>query len=297
MHTSVLLNEVLGVLNPRPGQIFIDATVNGGGHARVIAEKVGEKGKVIGIDWDCELVRESGIRNQELGIRNTTFVCDTYVNIGAIARKFRVAGKVDGVLFDLGFSSYHTERSGRGFTFLKDEPLDMRYNIEGGGLTAETIVNSWAQDAIEESIRRFGEDHFSKKIAAAIVAARKEKRVTRTAALADIVRRAIPARARGNRIHPATRTFQALRIAVNKELENIEAGLDGAYTVLKKGGVIAAISFHSLEDRIVKEAFRAYEKRERATRLTKKPIIASYPEVRENPRARSAKLRALKKIE
>ena len=142
IHLPVLLEEVLRVLDPHPGQIFIDATVNGGGHARAIAERVGEKGKVIGIDWDCELLCELGIKNKELGIRNMPLECRNYTEIGAIAKKFRVAEKVDGVLFDLGFSSHHVESSGRGFSFLKDEPLDMRYSAHENKLTAAEICNT-----------------------------------------------------------------------------------------------------------------------------------------------------------
>ncbi|MFY9462954.1 MAG: 16S rRNA (cytosine(1402)-N(4))-methyltransferase RsmH, partial [Candidatus Sungiibacteriota bacterium] len=276
------------------GQTFIDATVNGGGHARAIAEYISPAGKVIGIDWDCDLIRESGIKNQELGITNITLVCDTYVNIKAIAENQGVR-TVDGILFDLGFSSHHLERSERGFSFLRDEPLDMRYNSEDNQLIAERIVNTWQEEEITKILWEYGEERWARRIARGIAEARAKKKIVSSKELADIIVRSIPRHA-SNRIHPATRTFQALRIAVNSELESLERVLPLAWELLVPGGRLVVISFHSLEDRMVKIFFKEQEKQGTVRMLTKKPIRASYEEIRVNPRSRSARLRGATKI-
>lgn len=290
----VLLKEVIDLLDPKVGEIFIDATVNGGGHARAIAERVGPAGKVIGIDWDSEVIRESRMKNQELGVKNIDLICDTYINIKKIAESRGIA-KVDGILFDLGFSSYHVDRAGRGFSFLRDEPLDMRYSTDRNTLIAERIVNTWSQDEIAELLWRDGEERWARRIARGIVDTRTAHRIVSSKALADIVAASIPHRAM-SRIHPATRTFQALRIAVNHELESLDEVLPLAEDMLARGGRLSVISFHSLEDRRVKKFFRDREKQESLRVITPKPISAGREEIRINPRSRSARLRGAIKI-
>ena len=295
MHTPVLLKEVLDILDPKAGAVYVDMTVNGGGHARAIAEHIAPEGKVIGIDWDSDLIEQLRMKNQESGIENMDLVCDNYARILAIAEKYDLAD-VDGILFDLGFSSFHTDQSGRGFSFMRDEPLDMRYNKTGNALTAEKIINHDSRQAIENIIRAYGEERFAGRIAASIVAARGERAIRSTRDLAGIISRSVPAPYRRGRIHPATRTFQALRIAVNRELENLETALQNSLTLVRSGGVIVVISFHSLEDRIVKTFFKEKSAAGIMEIITKKPLRASHAETTNNPRARSALLRAARKI-
>lgn len=299
MHIPVLLHEVLEVLNPKPGQVFIDATVNGGGHARAIAKRVGSTGLVIGIDWDCDLIKESRIRNQESGIENINLVCDTYLNMAKVIRA-QNRNTVQGVLFDLGFSSYHTDRSGRGFTFSKDEPLDMRYHVSPDSMpdlgsdrpTAADIVNHWSEEDLSDIFIRYGEERFARRIARNITNERRRRKITTSARLADIVQGAYPAPARHSRIHPATRVFQALRIAVNSELDSVTKALPIATSLLTPGGAMVVIAFHSLEDRIIKTYMREGQKAGTLKILTPKPVRASPEEIYHNPRARSARLRA-----
>lgn len=293
IHNPVLLKEVLEIFDPQPGQIYIDATVNGGGHTEAILERIGSKGKLLGIDWDCDLVRELEIKNRKLKIKNFEVVCDNYTKIISVARRFKTMN-TDGILFDLGFSSYHIERSGRGFSFLRDEPLDMRYSSTMNVLTAEEIVNTWPVDDLEKIFHEYGEERFARRIARAIVQERQKHRIRKTGELVKIIVWSIPLRAK--MIHPATRIFQALRIAVNRELENLSSALEDAFGLLKREGKMVCISFHSLEDRQVKEFFRRKEKGGTCALITKKPLVASREEIMANPRARSAKLRAAIKI-
>lgn len=301
MHQPVLLKEVLTIFNPRPGQTFIDATVNGGGHARAIAEKIGNTGRVIGMDWDCDLIQESVMKNKELGIVNIDLVCDTYIRMKRIMCE-RNIDSVDGVLFDLGFSSYHTNRSGRGFSFSKDEPLDMRYHAAARNTrdsdrpTAADIVNRWSEEDLSNIFMRYGEERFARRIARKIAEERKGEEIASSAHLAGIVRLAYPRSARASRIHPATRVFQALRIAVNDELASLTAVLPVAISLLAPGGTIAVIAFHSLEDRIVKTYMREQQKSGSLRLLTEKPIRPGPEEIRDTPRSRSARLRAAVKI-
>lgn len=295
MHTPVLLREVLEVLNPEPGQLFIDATVNGGGHAREIAKRVGEKGKVIGIDRDCDIIRETKIKNHALGIKNMPLICDRYTRIRDIARAHGLP-RVHGVLFDLGFSSYHIDRSGRGFSFLKDEPLDMRYNRSERGASAADIVNTYTEKELADIFTRYGEERFARRIARAIAAGRSREKILTSRRLADIVCRVPANRARRQRIHPATRVFQALRIAVNDELSSLAAALPAALSLLAPGGAIAVIAFHSLEDRTVKTFLRNQERIGAARIITRHPVRPSREEIRGNPRSSPARLRAAVKI-
>jgi len=262
MHISVLQKQVLKYLDPKPNENFIDCTLNGGGHAKLILEKIKPNGKVLGIEWDKNII----VKLDRLIVVN-----DSYVNLENIAKGF----KPDGILFDLGMSSWHIDDSGKGFSFLKDEPLDMRYSLDND-LTAEKIVNTYSFKEIEKILKEYGEERFSKRIAKAII---ENRPIKTTFQLRDVIKTS-----RG-KIH---RTFQALRIAVNDELNNIKKALPQAENILNKRGRLVVISFHSLEDRIVKNFF----KNSNLEILTKKPIISSEEELKNNPRSRPAKLRA-----
>ena len=294
-HKPVLLNEVLKIFDPQPGEIYIDATVNGGGHALTILERVGPAGGVLGIDRDCVLIKALEVKCQKSNVKSLSVTCDNYANLTAIARQHNLV-EVSGILFDLGFSSYHVEESRRGFSFLRSEVLDMRYNPHEKIENARDIINKWPQRAIEDVLRQYGEERFSRRIAEGITRERERKEISTTGELVKIISRSVPGWYLRGKIHPATKTFQALRIAVNQELENIEKGVGAGIEILKPGGKIAVISFHSLEDRLVKRIFRENEKSGVLGMLTKKPIMAEEREKRENPRARSAKLRAAVKI-
>ncbi len=295
MHIPVLAEEVITLLQPKPNGIYIDATINGGGHARRIAERVGTHGMVVGIEWDPDIAERIASELKKEEIKNINVIQGNYRNIERIIPA-EIQGTVRGILFDLGFSSYHIDQAARGFSFQRDEPLDMRYNRHDTPLTAEIIVNRWPQDSIADILRTYGEERFAKRIAREIARRRKEKKIKTTHELVEIIRRALPRRPSRNSIHEATRTFQALRIAVNNELENLEKGLEAALHILRPGGTLAVISFHSLEDRIVKHFFASRAKEEILTIITRKPITASIEEIKRNPRARSAKLRGAQKI-
>lgn len=294
-HIPVLLKEVMDGLDPKPGEIMIDGTANGGGHTRAIADRVAPDGKVISIEWDKEIFKKlkSDIENSEYRDR-VVAVNDNYANLKNILSGLEVE-KADGVLLDLGFSSVHVDISGRGFSFQKDEPLDMRYN-QDQAVTAYEIVNSWPELEIAEILKKYGEERFAYRIAKSICENRKREKIGTTLQLVDVVRGAVPAFYRKGKINCATRTFQALRIAVNGELDNIENVLPQMIDVLNSGGRIAIISFHSLEDRIIKNFFRDKSKEGLLKIITKKPITAAKEEAFENPRARSAKLRVAVKI-
>lgn len=292
MHIPVLLNEVLEVLQPKEGQTIVDLTVNGGGHAREISLRVGGKGRVIGIDWDCSLIESLKKRTKEEGITNLTLICDNYANIQRICAEYNLVAP-DGILADLGFSSHQLESDSRGFSFLKDETLDMRYSLQANIPTAADVVNGTEREELERIFREYGEERFARMIASAIVEYRRKKKIETTGDLARLVGTVVR---RTGKIHPATRIFQALRIAVNKEFENIQKVIPQAIELVHTGGVVAIISFHSLEDRIVKNAFRDAKAAGLAEIITKKPIVASAGEIKVNPRARSAKLRAIRKI-
>jgi 16S rRNA (cytosine1402-N4)-methyltransferase len=299
MHIPVLLKEVIETLNPQPGQKFIDATVDGGGHAMAVLDKIGSGGKFMGIEWDPELFQNIKAKIEDLGFKNVTLINDSYTNLKTIAEENDFA-EADGILFDLGLSSWHLEDSGRGFSFQKDEPLNMRFApVEGfvrKDSNAEQIVNDFREEQIFEILKNYGEERFAKSIARGIVKARRGHEIKTTFELVEIIKNSVPFWYRRGRTHFATRTFQALRIAANNELGNVETGLKQAEEVLKKGGRVAVISFHSLEDRIVKNFFRAEAKEERLKIITKKPLIGDLSEITENPRARSAKLRVAEKI-
>lgn len=297
VHTPVLLKEIIEIFDPQPGEKYIDATINGGGHSAAILERISPGGLLLGIDWDCELIKAAKIQITKSKFQSDKIIleCDNYANLELISAKHNF-GPADGIIFDLGFSSHHLEESKRGFSFLRREPLDMRYSPQTNELTAEKIVNTYTGKAIENILRQYGEERFAKRISEEIVRARVSRKITATDELAGIVARSVPGSGVKSRLHPATRTFQALRIAVNKELENLERALPQISAVLASGAVATVISFHSLEDRIVKNFFKTKEKEGLFKIITKKPITAQANEIKENPRARSAKLRAAQKV-
>lgn len=290
IHTPVLLKEVIEGLDPKPGQNFIDGTVGEGGHAIAILEKTSPDGKLLGIDWDADQVGHAKIATAAFAGR-IALVNDSYANVADVAIREKFA-PVHGILVDLGMSSWHLEAGSKGFSFKKDEPLDMRYNSEAP-LTAEKIINEYSALRLEQIIEEYGEERFAKRIAGAIVRQREREPIRSTLALVHIIEEAMPGFAKTGRIHPATRTFQALRIEVNGELENVNNFLPRALELLQPGGRLAVISFHSLEDRLVKHFFQEAKKAGLADILTKKPIAAGEQEMAHNPRSRSAKLRIL----
>lgn len=294
MHIPVLKKEVLEYLNPKPNENFIDATIGFGGHTSVILERNKPKGKVLGIEADhefCKLVKkEFSEKPYQAEIRERfILVNDSYINLKEIVKKYKFQ-PLKGILFDLGMSSWHLKESGRGFSFQKNEPLDMRYNQKNLE-TAERILNYRSFFEIEKILREYGEEEFSQKIAGNIVATRKLKPIRTTSQLVEIVKKSVPFWYRKQKRHFATFTFQALRIEVNDELNNLEKSLPQTLDVLAKGGRLVIISFHSLEDRIVKNFFLSKESYELDI-LTKKPVIPTNQEVKINPSSRSAKLRA-----
>lgn len=286
MHIPVLLKETIECLDVGKNENYIDCTLNGGGHSREILKRNGPEGKVLGIEIDREIF-EKVEKNERLVAAN-----DSYANLKKIAEEKNFEN-VKGILFDIGMSSYHVDEAKRGFSFKRDEPLIMSYD---GKLTAEEIVNEWKEDEIEKILKEYGEERFARKIAKRIVEKRKEGRITSTLQLVEIVKEATPGWYRHGGTHFATRIFQALRIAVNDELNNFRNALPQALEILDKGGRLVAISFHSLEDRIIKEFLKEKEKSGEMKIITRKPIVPGKEEIESNPRSRSSKLRAGIKI-
>ncbi len=299
-HIPVLLEEVCEGLALKPGVRIIDATANGGGHAAAILERILPGGKLIAIEWDKSLARALGAKfTAESGRGEIVIINRNYADIEEIATSENI-GHVQGVVFDLGMSSWHIESAGRGFSFERDEPLDMRYyavtDENQNSITAAEIVNTYSLDELADIFLKYGEETFGGRIAAAIVSARKAKPIMNTFDLVNTIRTAVPFWYRHRRIHFATKTFQALRIAVNNEFGNMERGLSGAVSLLDKGGRLAVITFHSLEDRIVKHFLQEQRKAGSVAIITKKPLRANLVEVTQNRRSRSAKLRIAEKI-
>jgi len=294
IHVPVLKKEVLQYLNPGFNENFVDCTIGEGGHSSLILENNGPEGKVLGIDWDP--LQYSASSWLEASFKNRiVLVNDSYANLQKIVERKSFA-PVNGILLDLGMSSVQLEASQKGFTFREDQALDMRYNDQDNNLTAETIVNDWPEEKIEQILKEYGEEKFSRKIAKNIVQHRKQGRIKTTFSLIEIIKDATPSQYWRGKIHYATRTFQALRIAVNDELESLKQVLPQAISILAKEGRLAIISFHSLEDRIVKNFVKQQEKQKTIKILTKKPITALVQEQRENPRSRSAKMRVIVKL-
>jgi len=273
-HVPVLLKESIYYLNPEPGDTILDATINGGGHAKEILKAVGKKGKLIGIDLD------------ETQIPNVKVLQGNFRNADKLVKE-----KLDGALFDLGMSSNQIESSARGFSFQKDEPLLMNYGQENN-LTAREIINKWTEKDISDVLFKYGEERYSRRIAKNIIRARP---IETTFELVDIIRGSVPSSYRAGRINCATRTFQALRIAVNDEINALKEGMEKVWKLLLPGSRLVIISFHSLEDREAKNFFRELKNKKQGVILTKKPVIAGEQEKKSNPRSRSAKLRAIEK--
>jgi 16S rRNA (cytosine1402-N4)-methyltransferase len=296
-HTPVLLREVLDGLAPRSGGHYIDGTLGGGGHAAALLEASAPNGRLLGIDADPAALAAAGTRLASFGER-ATLAHGNFRDLGRLAHEQGFA-QIDGLVLDLGVSSHQIDTPERGFSFAAAAPLDMRLDPTSGP-TAADLVNDMPESELADLIFRYGEERGSRRIARLIAEARRKQPIETTLELAELVTRALGGR--HGKIHPATRTFQALRIAVNRELESLEAALPQAVELLAAGGRMAIISFHSLEDRIVKLFFRAesgYGGSEQPARLqiiTKKPIEASEQEARSNPRSRSAKLRVAEKL-
>lgn len=289
MHVPVLVREALEFLNVRSDGIYIDATLGAGGHAAEIVRRL-DRGKLLGLDRDPAAL--AAAREQLRGFEDK--VIFMHGNFAEIDLLHRASGlpPADGVLADLGVSSMQLEDAARGFSFSQPGPLDMRMD-PASERTAEEIVNRISEPELADLILRLGEERHSRRIARAIVKARP---IRTTTELAQVVTRAIPSRAGLHQIHPATRTFMALRLAVNRELENLESFLSRVLGLAAEGGRVVVISFHSLEDRLVKRAFQSWQKEGRARILTRKVVRPGEEEVRENPRSRSAKLRAAEKL-
>ncbi|HJN62377.1 MAG TPA: 16S rRNA (cytosine(1402)-N(4))-methyltransferase RsmH [Candidatus Parcubacteria bacterium] len=287
VHIPVLQKEVLQYLNPKPNKNFIDCTFGGGGHADNVLERIGPKGKILGIDRDSEILNGAELKDRII------FVCDNFVNLKDIVKKEKF-GPVQGILFDLGYCSWHLEKSERGFSFLINESLDMRYDPQSI-LTAEKIINSWPEKEIETILRELGEERFAKRIARGIISQRTVNPIKTTFQLIEAIKKAVPFWYQRKKIHFATKTFQALRITVNNELDNLKEALPQALEILEPGGRLVVISFHSLEDRIIKNFFKSLAKEGSLKILTKKPVIPTLKELKVNPRSRSAKLRAAQK--
>ncbi len=293
VHIPVLVWEVLAYLEPRRGGVYLDCTVGVGGHAEAILQAAPETARVIGIDRDPEALAVAGERLQPFGDR-AELVHGDYRELPRLAPALNLT-EASGVLFDLGVSSSQLDDPSRGFSFNLEGPLDMRMDRQSGGPTAQELLQRLPAEGLAEIIRRYGEERWARRIAERIVEERKRKPLTTTRDLAEVVARAIPRRFWPRRIHPATRTFQALRIAVNQELEGLEGALEAAVGLLKPGGRICVIAFHSLEDRVVKRLFRrlaAPGATPGLRILTPRPITPGTAEVSRNPRSRSAKLRA-----
>lgn len=303
-----MVNEVVYYLNCQPGKTYVDGTLGGGGHAKAILEAIGPDGLLLGVDQDPDAIAFTG-QSLLLFRPNVQIFHDNFTHLPQILARLDLA-RVDGILLDLGLSLYHLEGSGRGFSFMRDELLDMRMNPTQGK-TAGALLNRLSEKDLADLIARYGEEPRAGRIAERIVRSRRQQAITSSLQLAEIVKKAVPVRYRRGRIHPATRTFQALRIAVNHELEALEIFLDKAIDLLNPGGRLCVLSFHSLEDRIVKERFKSFAKgcicppqlpmcmcggTARVSVLTKRPVRPGEEEVRANPMARSAKLRAVERL-
>lgn len=295
MHIPVLLQEVLKGLDVQPADVFLDGTINGGGHSRAVAELLGNEGVLIGTDLDVAALEKAKVKLA--GVRPKVFLKEqSFRNLDKTLAEAGVE-RVDKILLDLGLSSNQFEESGRGFSFQKDETLLMTFKNSPTlqDLTAERIVNEWAEENLRTVIESYGEERWAKRIAAAIVTARQQKPIRTTTELVEIIEHAVPASYKHRKLHPATKTFQALRITVNDEIEALKEGLRKGFEALRAGGRLAVISFHSLEDRIVKRFFREMAAEGKGRVVTRRPITPSDNEISENPRARSAKLRIIER--
>lgn len=306
-HISVLLEECLDGLNIKPDGIYVDGTLGGAGHSSQIAKRL-TTGRLIGIDRDPVALAAAGKRLEKYQDR-VTLVHSNFCEIAQVLRELQIPG-VDGILLDLGVSSPQLDDGARGFSYMADAPLDMRMNANDA-LDAKTVVNTWSQTELCRILYDYGEERYAPRIAAAICKRREEKTIETTLELVDIIRGAMPPAALREKQHPAKRSFQAIRIAVNDELGSVEKVMEDAIPLLNPGGRLAVITFHSLEDRIVKTAMAAASKgctcppsfpvcvcgkKPQIKLISRKPIVASAEELEENPRSRSAKLRVCEKL-
>ena len=302
-HKSVLLNETIDGLNIKPDGIYVDGTLGGGGHAYEVCRRLGEKGSIVGIDQDAAAIEAASARLKDFG-EKVTIVRSNYCDMKSKLHELGI-DKVDGIVLDLGVSSYQLDTAERGFSYREDAPLDMRMDTRQK-MTARDIVNDYTEADLYRVIRDYGEDKFAKNIAKHIVQARAVKPVETTAELSEIIRASIPMKFQKKSGHPAKRTFQAIRIELNRELDVLRDSLDDMIDLLNPGGRLCIITFHSLEDRIVKSAFRKNEnpctcpqdfpvcvcgKKSKGSIITKKPILPSEEELEYNSRSKSAKLR------
>ncbi|MDD6371410.1 MAG: 16S rRNA (cytosine(1402)-N(4))-methyltransferase RsmH [Eubacteriales bacterium] len=305
-HVSVLLDECIEGLNIKPDGIYVDGTLGGAGHSYHIAEEL-TTGRLIGIDRDPVALKAAGERLSPFADR-VTLVHSNFCRMGQVLQELGISG-VDGILLDLGVSSPQLDDGSRGFSYMTDAPLDMRMD-NGDALSADTVVNTWSYEELKRILYDYGEERYAPAIAAAIVRKREVSPIRTTLELVDVIRSAMPPAALREKQHPAKRTFQAIRIAVNDELNSVSKAMDAAIPCLNPGGRLAVITFHSLEDRIVKNAMAAAAKgcicppefpvcvcgrKPQVTVLTRKPIVSGEEELERNPRARSAKLRICEK--
>ena len=301
VHIPVLLKEVINNLNLEQGDIVVDGTLGGGGYFQEICRFVGEEGTVIGIDQDAKAIE---LVEQKMGECESCkckkhFIKENFRNLDKVLGGLDIS-KINGLVLDIGLSSDQFEQSGRGFSFQKDEPLLMTFqdkdDLSGVTFTAKDIVNTWDEENLVDILSGYGEERYSKRIVKKIVELRKEKSIETTFDLVEVIRQAIPIWATTKKLHFATKTFQALRVTVNDELGALREGLEKGFEALDKDGRMAVVSFHSLEDRIVKNFMRDRKKEGTGVLISKKPITASRDEILTNPRSRSAKLRVIQKI-
>ena len=306
-HKSVLLYETVDSLNIKPDGVYVDGTLGGGGHAWEVCRRLGEQGRFIGIDQDADAIRAATERLREYGDK-VTIVRSNYEHIAEVLKNLGIS-QVDGIYLDLGVSSYQLDTAERGFTYREDAPLDMRMD-QRNTQTAADIVNTYSEAELYRMIRDYGEDKFAKNIAKHIVRVRQEKPFETTGELIEAIKAAIPMKVRAVGGHPAKKTFQAIRIELNHELDVLERSIDTMIDLLKPGGRLSIITFHSLEDRIVKVRFRENEnpcicppgfpvcvcgKVSKGKVITRKPIVPSEEEIEENKRAKSSKLRVFER--
>lgn len=306
-HKSVLLMETIDSLAIRPDGVYVDGTLGGGGHALEVCRRLGEKGRLIGIDQDADAIRAATERLLPFQ-ENVTIVRNNYENIAEVLAELGI-GKVDGIYLDLGVSSYQLDTAERGFTYREDAPLDMRMD-QRNSQTAADIVNTYSESDLYRIIRDYGEDRFAKNIAKHIVRNRQDKPFETTGELIETIKAAIPAKIRATGGHPAKRTFQAIRIELNHELDVLNRSIDTMIDLLSPGGRLSIITFHSLEDRIVKTRFRTNEnpcicppgfpvcmcgKKSKGVVVTRKPIVPTEDEIENNKRAKSSKLRVFER--
>jgi 16S rRNA (cytosine1402-N4)-methyltransferase len=296
IHKPVMLMEVLEYLNPQPGATIVDATLGMGGHSTQILQGISPEGRLIGIDRDQESIRLAQERLAEAGQTNAQFVYGNFSDIDILLKDLNV-DSVDGILFDLGVSSFQLQNAERGFSFQSEGPLDMRLD-RNSYICAYDLINNLNEEEISSLLWSFGEERWHNRIAHNLVMERQRHPISSTLELSRIVVSAIPPRYRRYhyRIHPATRTFQAVRIAVNRELEALESAITKSIGLLKQGGRLCIISFHSLEDRVVKHTFRKYQAEGTIKIITTKPLTPGSPEIQDNPRSRSAKFRVAEKV-